>query len=211
MSKAIKIVWVPITAVSKNPSNPRTISERKMAELMDSITGFPKMMEYRPVVADRKTGHIIGGNQRHEACTRLGWKEIPVAYIEDIDPRKMREFILKDNLQFGEWDFTKLKEFYTQSDLLSWGLEDAKYVSFFNPEDEETAAAEPGAPAGDRAEPQDHYDENVIKKIVFNLSTAEYDAAVGTLSEFNKRHGFEDNSQALLRMLELHKKDEAGV
>lgn len=215
MSKEMKIKWVPIESVKKNPRNPRAISERKMEELMRSIKEFPKMLEYRPIIADRKTGYIVGGNQRHAACLLLGWTEIPVAYIDDMDDKKIREFMLKDNMQFGEWDFTKLKEFYSQEQLLTWGLEDAKYVSFFDNFDEaKHTTDEPGDPdtgVSTKADPQDQYDKNVIKKIVFNLSAEEYDEAVAKLAEFNRSHGFEDNTQALLLLLDLHKRHEAGV
>lgn len=204
----VKIEWVGIGKVITNPDNPRTISERKMQELMDSISKFPKMLEYRPVIVDRETGHIIGGNQRHEAAKRLGWKQIPVAYIDQIDRNKLREFVIKDNLNFGDWDFDQLREFYNQDELLSWGLEDAKYVSFFDEEEsepgedgdghpEESTGTNYGATAGG-------FEENQIKKIVFNLNTEEYDKALDAITKYIKTHDLNDTSEALISMLEHH-------
>src|SRR5699024_9025643 len=102
--------WVAINKVKENPENPRTITEEELDRLVESLKTFPKMIEYRPILADPKTGYIIGGNQRHKAATRLGWEKVPVVYIEDeFSKEKLKEIMLKDNLDYGEWDFDIVK------------------------------------------------------------------------------------------------------
>src|SRR5690606_20884477 len=100
MSKT-QIEWVGIDKVEPNPDNPRTISEDKMQHMMDSLSKFPKMLEYRPILVDRETGYIIGGNQRHTAAKKLGWTQVPVIYLDGVDSSKLRELVLKDNMNFG--------------------------------------------------------------------------------------------------------------
>lgn len=202
------IEWVEIDEVKKNPDNPRTITDEEMDRLMESLQKFPKMMEYRPILVDPETGHIIGGNQRHEAASRLGWERVPVIYIRDGASRdKLREMVLKDNMNYGEWDFEKLRENFVQTDLIGWGLEDAKYVSFDDEDDEEfDEETEPAETNGGGAAVEEGYEENQIRKIVFNLNSEEYDHALDQLLSYNQKHGLADNSQALLFLLDWHDK-----
>lgn len=201
-----KVEIVKIDAVKKNPSNPRLITEAAMQKLMKSIEEFPLMLEYRPILVDRKTGHIVGGNQRYEACVRLGMKDIPVAYIDGIDDKKLRELMLKDNIQFGEWDFTQLKEFYQQDSLVGWGLEDAEYVDFFATSDEAPTETKAEEPAQEEEYQEETYNENLIKKIQFNFPTEDYDDVFFRLKAFIEKHDLNDSSEALIKLIELYKK-----
>lgn len=196
--KSIKIIYVGVDEIQQHPDNPRKISERKLVELMESLEKFPKMMEYRPIIVDRETGDILGGNQRHKAAKRLGWKTVPVAYVDTIESGKLRELMLKDNTNFGEWDFDQLKEFYTQDQLLSWGLEDAKYISFFDEKELTPSKAE-------SYEGKEPYEDNQIKRIVFNLSTEEYEKALQDITKYIiENKDVNDTSEALIRLLVAH-------
>ena len=94
-----------------NPSNPRKIQPDKLEKLCASITNFPQMMTLRPIVYDPVTMYVLGGNQRLAAIRKLGMKEIPNEWAiaaTDLTPEQQKEFVLRDNVQFGDWDFEML-------------------------------------------------------------------------------------------------------
>lgn len=204
MSKT-QIEWVGIDKVEPNPDNPRTISEDKMQHMMDSLSKFPKMLEYRPILVDRETGHIIGGNQRHTAAKKLGWKQVPVIYLDGVDSDKLRALVLKDNMNFGEWDFDKLRENFSQSDLISWGLEDARYVSFEEEDEDYEDYEEETEPGAGGASSEGGYEENQIRKIVFNFNSEDYDSTLDKISDYIDKNNLTDISEALLKMLKIKK------
>ena len=201
MSEKIKIEWVSVDDIKPNPDNPRTISEERMEKLMESLSDFPKMLEYRPILVDRSTGHIIGGNQRHTAAKKLGWKKVAVIYLDGLQGDKLRELILKDNINFGEWDFDKLKEFFTQKDLITWGLEDARYVSFEEDEEDEYEESHGGGAS------EGGYEENQIKKIVFNLTGKDYDHALDKIVRYIEDNNLSDSSEALLKLIKSEREE----
>lgn len=110
-----------ISEIRINDSNPRKIDRYKLNQLKSSLTDFPKMMEIRPIVID-EDGVILGGNMRFLAATELGWDEVPVEILT-IDDFKKRQFIVKDNLHYGEWNWTELAEDFKFGELSEWGLE----------------------------------------------------------------------------------------
>jgi len=94
-----------------NPNNPRKCSKDKLEKLMRSIESFPEMMKLRPIVYDPETMHVLGGNQRLAAIRKLGMKDIPDEWTiaaTDLTPEQQKEFVLRDNVQFGDWDFEML-------------------------------------------------------------------------------------------------------
>jgi len=104
-----------------NPSNPRTIRDDKFKKLVQSLKDFPEMADVRPVVVN--TDHmILGGNMRFRAMVEAGWKEIPVEVV-DWPEDKQKEFIIKDNVSGGEWDWDALANEWDAGDLEAWGLD----------------------------------------------------------------------------------------
>ena len=79
------------------------------------------MLELRPIIVDEK-GEILAGNQRYRACIELGMKEVPVIKAEDLTDEQKQEFIVKDNLHSGEFDYNLLSAFYDHEQLAEWGL-----------------------------------------------------------------------------------------
>lgn len=114
-----------LSAIKKNPNNPRLIKDQKFERLKSSLQEFPQMMELRPIIVDAEN-MILGGNMRFEAVKALGYKEIPDAWIkraDELTPEQKREFIIKDNASFGEWDWDLLANEWDANELLQWGLD----------------------------------------------------------------------------------------
>lgn len=114
-----------ITDIRLNEDNPRLIFGDKMQKLMNSIKDFPKMMKLRPIVVDND-GVIIGGNMRYRALLKLGYKEIPDEWVkraEELTEDEKREFIIKDNVQFGDWEQDDLANNWNTEKLEEWGVD----------------------------------------------------------------------------------------
>ncbi len=113
-----------ITDIRLNPNNPRQIKDDSYKKLIESIKDFPKMMELRPIIVD-KDGVILGGNMRYRALLELKYTDIPDNWVKranDLSEEEKRKFIIKDNVEFGNWDFDALSADYEIKDLLDWGL-----------------------------------------------------------------------------------------
>jgi len=101
---------IKLSTLNPNPSNPRLIKDDKFLKLVKSLETFPQMMELRPIIVD-ENNVIQGGNMRFKALLHLGFKEIPESYVKagkDLTPEQWKEFVIKDNVGFGEWDFEDL-------------------------------------------------------------------------------------------------------
>lgn len=112
---------IPLSKIKPNPNNPRIIRDDKFKKLVDSIQKFPRMLEIRPIVVNNDMV-ILGGNMRLRACKEAGLKEVPVIKADDLTPDQQREFIIKDNVGFGEWDWAMLANEWDTSELDEWGL-----------------------------------------------------------------------------------------
>lgn len=112
---------VEISKIKPNPNNPRIIKDEKFKELVQSLIDFPEMAEVREIVVN-KDYVILGGNMRFRAMKEAGWKEAPVRVV-DWPEEKQREFIIKDNIANGEWDWNELANSWDSQMLEEWGLE----------------------------------------------------------------------------------------
>jgi DNA modification methylase len=117
----MNIETVKISAVKSNPNNPRVIKDDKFDKLVQSIKDFPQMLEIRPIVVNDDM-IVLGGNMRLKACREAGLKEVPIIKASDLTEEQQREFIIKDNVGFGEWDWEQLKE-WDGEELEAWGLD----------------------------------------------------------------------------------------
>ena len=113
---------LPLSKIKPNPSNPRTIKGDKFEKLVNSIQDFPRMLEIRPIVIN-DDNVILGGNMRLEACKKAGLKEVPVLKASDLSADEQRQFIIKDNVGFGEWDWDLLANEWDNEQLEEWGLD----------------------------------------------------------------------------------------
>lgn len=121
MSVAI-IKVVPIDTIILNPDNPRVIKDESFEKLVKSIQTFPKMLFLRPIIVDINNV-VLGGNMRLEACRHLGKKEIPIMIADDLTDEQKKEFIIKDNISNGNWDYEKLIDGWDVDLLKSWDLD----------------------------------------------------------------------------------------
>jgi ParB-like chromosome segregation protein Spo0J len=115
-----------IEDIKLNPSNPRVIKDNKFKKLVKSIKDFPKMLEIRPIVVNDDM-IVLGGNMRLKACTEAGIKEIPIIKVSDLSLEQQREFIIKDNVGYGEWDWTMLNQEWDEVELDEWGVDVIKH------------------------------------------------------------------------------------
>jgi hypothetical protein len=113
---------IDIDKLVENPNNPRTIEQGKFDLLVTSIKTFPKMLELRPLVVN-KDFMLLGGNMRLKACKALGLKQVPAVYAEDLTPEEEKEFVIKDNVSFGEWDWDILANEWEVDELEGWGMD----------------------------------------------------------------------------------------
>jgi DNA modification methylase len=111
-----------ISDIKPNPNNPRIIKDDKFLKLVNSIKEFPEMLKIRPIVIN-EDNIVLGGNMRLKACKEAKLKEIPVIMASDLTEAQQREFIIKDNIGFGEWDFQDLAQNWDSEELGTWGLD----------------------------------------------------------------------------------------
>ena len=125
----MEIKNVKLSEVKSNPNNPRIIKDDKFTKLVKSIKEFPKMLEIRPIVVNADM-IVLGGNMRLKACKEAGLKEVPVIFAHDLTEEEQKQFIIKDNVGFGEWDWDMLANEWEPELLEDWGLD----VPIFEPE-----------------------------------------------------------------------------
>lgn len=111
-----------ISEVKLNPNNPRLIKDDKFTKLVQSIKDFPEMLEIRPIVVNSDMV-VLGGNMRLKACKEAGLKEVPIIIADNLSEEQQREFLIKDNVSGGEWDFEMLAEDWDVEQLEDWGLD----------------------------------------------------------------------------------------
>ena len=118
----MKTVKVKISDIKANPNNPRLIKDDKFAKLVQSVTEFPEMLEIRPIVVNSDMV-VLGGNMRLKACKEAKIKELTVIIADNLTEEQQREFLIKDNVSGGEWDWNLLANEWDAEQLTDWGLD----------------------------------------------------------------------------------------
>jgi ParB-like chromosome segregation protein Spo0J len=113
---------ISIDKILINPNNPRLIKDDKFKKLCKSIQEFPEMLELRPIVVN-KDMIVLGGNMRLKACQEIGLTEVPIIVAENLTEEQQREFLIKDNVSGGEWDWDILANEWEVEQLTEWGLD----------------------------------------------------------------------------------------
>ena len=113
---------VKLSQIKLNPDNPRHISEKDMARLVKSLAEFPEMMDIREIVVDENM-MVLGGNMRTLALRKAGAKECVAKIVTGLTPEQKKEFIIKDNGAWGQWDFDALANSWDDLPLADWGVD----------------------------------------------------------------------------------------
>lgn len=121
MNKISKIEYVPIWKVKNNPNNPRLVKDDKFKKLVKSIQDFPDMLDKRPIIVNEDM-IVLGGNMRLKACNEAGLKEVPII-VTNWTEEQQRQFIIKDNLGYGEWDWDMIANEWDVNEINDWGLD----------------------------------------------------------------------------------------
>lgn len=117
---------VKISEIKPNPKNPRIIKDDKFQKLVNSIKEFPEMLEKRPLVCYTdvyKKLVILGGNMRYKAAKELGIKELTVVLADEWTEEQKAQFLIKDNLGYGEWDWEIIANEWNAEQLETWGMD----------------------------------------------------------------------------------------
>ena len=120
------ILLKPIGFIKPNPKNPRVIKDEKFAKLVQSLRDFPQMLQKRPLVCFTDTDGkfvVLGGNMRLKAAQEIGMAELPIMLADDWTEEQKQEFLVKDNVGFGEWDWDQLTADWDTVKLADWGLD----------------------------------------------------------------------------------------
>ena len=118
----MKTEKVKINKIKNNPNNPRLIKDDKFKKLVKSVKEFPEMLEIRPIVVD-KDNIVLGGNMRLRACQEAGLKEVHIIQADQLTEKQQREFIIKDNVGFGEWDWDDIANNWDSDEIENWGFD----------------------------------------------------------------------------------------
>tara|TARA_R110000824_G_scaffold135577_1_gene298920 strand:+ start:314 stop:898 length:585 start_codon:yes stop_codon:yes gene_type:complete len=193
----MNIEKIKINKLKPNPNNPRTINKNKFERLKKSISQFPKMLEIRPIVVDENL-MVIGGNMRLKALKDLGIKETFYIQQKDLTDDQKKQFVIKDNASFGDWDWDILANEWNNKDLLDWGID------VWQPEKEEDKEIEKDA----FADQIDTYINAQIKQIVLYYNNEEYETALNNLEDIRLKENLEDNTQVFNFLIEKYLKNE---
>ena len=117
-----KIKMIPIKEIKENPNNPRKLNKDKYQKLLKSIQDLPQMLEYRPIVVNSDMV-VLGGNMRLKALKELKYKEVPIIIADELSEDQQKEFLIKDNLGYGEWDWDMIANEWDLPLLEDWGMD----------------------------------------------------------------------------------------
>jgi hypothetical protein len=185
MNKTVKI-----SEVKLNPNNPRLIKDEKFRKLVKSIKEFPEMLQIRPIVVN-KDMIILGGNMRYKASIEAGLKEIPII-VTDLTEKQQKEFLIKDNVSGGEWDWDILANEWNVDNLEDWGLNIWQLKEDFY-DVEPVNVKEPKASSDDHS---------IFELIMEHHNKVEL---VNLLNDIKNQNKFEKLEQALMELVNKYK------
>ena len=139
----MKIVKVKISEIKLNESNPRFIKDDKFKKLVKSIKDLPQMLDIRPIVVN-KDMMVLGGNMRLKACVEAGMKEVPIIIADNLTKEQEKEFLIKDNVGFGEWDWDIIANEFNDEQVIEWGLDIPNFENQLEAEEDEFDVPEGG-------------------------------------------------------------------
>jgi hypothetical protein len=197
----MKIQKVKIGDIKPNKENPRTISQDKKKKLIQSIKDFPQMLEIRPIVVD-KDNVILGGNMRYQACIEAGLKEIYIIKADDLTEEQKKEFILKDNNGYGEWDLELLAG-WDKDLLLKSGFEEWQMIGIFGENELEnkfTKQLEGSNFIADKIDVNDYIKQNIffLNEYMIEFEDDEVKQAVRNLKDITTKKAFVEDIKNII-------------
>ena len=191
-----KIEKVSISSITENAANPRTINKHKFQKLVNSVKEFPEMLSLRPIIVN-KDNVILGGNMRYKACKELGLKEVYIIQATDLDDKQAQEFIVKDNVGFGEWDWDILANAFDNVELKEWGLD------VWQPEEEVSNNTDYSLNTAE--EKLNRFLDAKIKNITIPFENEEFGDVVDRLEKLLLKYNCEDYRTLIYKILENEK------
>jgi ParB-like chromosome segregation protein Spo0J len=191
-----KIEKVSISSITENAANPRTINKHKFQKLVNSVREFPEMLSLRPIVVD-KDNVILGGNMRYKACKELGLKEVYIIQAADLNDKQAQEFIIKDNVGFGDWDWDALANAFENVELKEWGLD------VWQPEEEVSNNTDYSLNTAE--EKLNRFLDAKIKNITIPFENEEFGDVVDRLEKLLLKYNCEDYRTLIYKILENEK------
>lgn len=187
----MKTEKVKIEKVRLSANNPRVIKNDKFKKLVKSIKDFPDMLKLRPIVVD-ETMTVLGGNMRLRACLEAGLKEVYIIKASDFTEEQKKEFVIKDNSSFGEWDWDLLANEWNIDELDAWGLDLPKV--YFEEDNE------PEFDEDELAMNLDSYINGAIKQVVLYYPQEDYEKLIDSFEQLRNKLEVENNAE-LVKLL----------
>ena len=187
---------VKISKVVPNENNPRFIKDYKFKKLVKSIQDFPEMLKLRPIVVNSDMV-VLGGNMRLKACKEAGLKEVYILKADELTEQQQREFIVKDNVGFGEWDWDILGNEWDNTQLKEWGMD------VWQPEEDISNNTDYSNNSLD--EKLNRFLDAKIKNITIPFENEEFDDIVDRLEKLLLKYNCEDYRTLIYKILENEK------
>jgi hypothetical protein len=184
---------VPIGEVIPNQGNPRIIKDDKFKKLVQSIKDFPQMLELRPIVVDIHMV-VLGGNMRLKACQAAGLVEVPIIVAENLTHAQRQEFIIKDNVGFGEWDWDILANEWEPESLNDWGL---SVPVFFD-----DMSNNQNYEGLDAASKLDKFLSAELKRMFLVYDNETFENVITWFNKQQEKHNLENHSQVIIKLIE---------
>jgi hypothetical protein len=197
----MNIEKVKISEVKPNKDNPRTISKDKRKKLVQSIKEFPDMLKIRPIVVDSDMV-VLGGNMRLQACKDAGLDEIYIIKADNLNEEQKKEFILKDNNGYGEWDLELLGD-WDKDLLLKSGFEDWEMIGIFGENEMENKfkkQLEGSNFIADKIDVNDYIKQNIIflNEYMVEFEDDSVKKAIRNLRDIQTKNAFIDDMKQLI-------------
>ena len=192
----MKIEKLPVSELKFNEENPRTITDANLKKLVKSVQEFPEMLEIRPIVINADSV-VLGGNMRLKACIEAGITEVPVMRVKNLTKEQKLEFIIKDNISGGDWDWDLLANDWDTNLLGDWGL-NIKTDDFFELDGSQNTT---NSSISDPKGTDDDY--SVFELVMLHENKLEL---LDTLNKIKSNFLFEKQEEALMELIRVYNK-----
>ena len=183
---------LPVSSIKENPNNPRSIKKDKLEKLKKSIQDFPRMLYLRPLVVDEDLV-VLGGNMRLRAVKELGYLDVPVLKVQDLTEEQKKEFVIKDNVNYGDWSWDNISLDWDLGKVDDWGLDIPNWLD----EDDEVGDNE--------IDYLKNYINAKVKELVLYLSPSQYEETLSKLEGVMEDKDLDSHTDAVLFLLSYYR------